>query len=125
MIIDHGCHACKWESGNRQSASLYFIFSGKKHSIQLHKTLIQGLQCISGAFLFPDTSILMLGGWVCAKAVAKGFRCVFSNQGFWYLDRLDAPRDDVYKAELLEGKNDTSMQELVIGGEVLHVGRDS
>jgi len=37
---------------------------------------------------------------------------------FLYLDHLDAPWDDVYKAELLEGKNDTSIQELVIGGEV-------
>ena len=106
--------------------------------MHLHQTLIQGLQCISGAFLFPlsrhiHSNIMpgfsfwccRLGGWVCAKAVAKGFRCVFSNQDFWYLDRLDAPWDDVYKAELLEGKNETSMQELVIGGEVLHVGRDS
>ncbi|KAJ6317602.1 hypothetical protein OIU76_013194 [Salix suchowensis] len=59
-----------------------------------------------------------LGGGVCAKAVAKGFRCIFSNQGFWYLDHLDVPWDDVYKAEPLEGINDTSMQDLVIGGEV-------
>ncbi|KAF9676785.1 hypothetical protein SADUNF_Sadunf08G0039100 [Salix dunnii] len=59
-----------------------------------------------------------LGGGVCAKAVAKGFRCIFSNQGFWYLDHLDVPWDGVYKAEPLEGINDTSMQELVIGGEV-------
>ncbi|KAJ6432724.1 hypothetical protein OIU84_019881 [Salix udensis] len=59
-----------------------------------------------------------LGGGVCAKAVAKGFRCIFSNQGFWYLDHLDVPWYEVYKAEPLEGINDTSMQELVLGGEV-------
>ncbi|KAG6760278.1 hypothetical protein POTOM_036785 [Populus tomentosa] len=59
-----------------------------------------------------------LGGGVCAKAVAKGFRCIFSNQGFWYLDHLDVPWYEVYIAEPLEGINDTSMQELVLGGEV-------
>ena len=59
-----------------------------------------------------------LGGGVCAKAVAKGFRCIFSNQGFWYLDHLDVPWYEVYKAEPLEGINDTYMQELVLGGEV-------
>ncbi|KAG6765308.1 hypothetical protein POTOM_029339 [Populus tomentosa] len=101
----------------RHLTDLYFIFSGKKHSMHLHQTLIQGLQCISGAFLFPDTSILGVAGWVVGSEQR--------HQGFWYLDRLDAPRDDVYTAELLEGKNETSMQELVIGGEVLHVGRDS
>lgn len=59
-----------------------------------------------------------LGGGVCPKAVEKGFRCLFSNQGFWYLDHLDVPWDAVYKAEPLEGINDTSKQELVLGGEV-------
>lgn len=59
-----------------------------------------------------------MGGGVCAKAVAKGFRCIFSNQEFWYLDHLDVPWDEVYEAEPLEGINITSQQDLVLGGEV-------
>ncbi|CAL5363579.1 unnamed protein product [Camellia sinensis] len=59
-----------------------------------------------------------LGGGVCPKAVAKGFRCIFSNQDIWYLDHLDVPWEGVYTAEPLEGINDVSGQQLVIGGEV-------
>lgn len=59
-----------------------------------------------------------MGGGVCPKAVAKGFRCIYSNQGFWYLDHLDVPWDEVYTAEPLEGISDPSNQELVLGGEV-------
>ncbi|XP_027350015.1 beta-hexosaminidase 1-like [Abrus precatorius] len=59
-----------------------------------------------------------LGPGVCPKAVAKGFRCIFSNQGVWYLDHLDVPWDEVYTAEPLEGIYKPSEQELVIGGEV-------
>ena len=55
---------------------------------------------------------------VCPKAVAKGLRCIFSNQGFWYLDHLDVPWYEVYNAEPLEGIDDASQQKLVIGGEV-------
>ncbi|GFP78770.1 beta-hexosaminidase 1 [Phtheirospermum japonicum] len=55
---------------------------------------------------------------VCAKAVAKGFRCIFSNQGFWYLDHLDVPWDSVYYADPLEGISDASEQKQVLGGEV-------
>lgn len=59
-----------------------------------------------------------LGGGVCPKAVAKGFRCIFSNQGFWYLDHLDVPWDEVYTAEPVEGITKEAEQKLVIGGEV-------
>ncbi|CAL0314657.1 unnamed protein product [Lupinus luteus] len=55
---------------------------------------------------------------VCAKAVAKGFRCIFSNQGFWYLDHLGVSWDEVYTAEPLDGIYNASEQKLVIGGEV-------
>ncbi|WVZ06893.1 hypothetical protein V8G54_020239 [Vigna mungo] len=55
----------------------------------------------------------------CAQlVVAKGFRCIYSNQGVWYLDHLDVPWDEVYTAEPLEGIQKASEQELVIGGEV-------
>ncbi|GAV77069.1 Glyco_hydro_20 domain-containing protein/Glyco_hydro_20b domain-containing protein [Cephalotus follicularis] len=59
-----------------------------------------------------------LGSGVCPKAVAKGFRCIFSNQGVWYLDHLDVPWDKVYTAEPLEGIISVSQQALVLGGEV-------
>lgn len=55
---------------------------------------------------------------ICQKAVAKGFRCIFSNQGYWYLDHLDVPWDEVYNTEPLNGIEDPSLQKLVIGGEV-------
>ena len=56
---------------------------------------------------------------VCPKAVAKGFRCIFSNQGVWYLDHLDVPWDQVYNAEPLEGIDSVSEQNLVLGGEAV------
>ncbi|XP_062074458.1 beta-hexosaminidase 1-like [Humulus lupulus] len=59
-----------------------------------------------------------LGPGVCPKAVAKGFRCIFSNQGVWYLDHLDVPWHEFYTAEPLEGIDDASQQKLVLGGEV-------
>lgn len=59
-----------------------------------------------------------MGPGVCPKVVAKGFRCIFSNEGVWYLDRLDVPWEGFYNAEPLEGINDTSKQKLVLGGEV-------
>lgn len=59
-----------------------------------------------------------LGSGVCPKAVAKGFRCIFSNQGFWYLDHLDVPWYSVYYADPLEDITDASEQKLVLGGEV-------
>ncbi|KAI3995345.1 hypothetical protein MKX01_032147 [Papaver californicum] len=59
-----------------------------------------------------------LGPGVCPKAAADGFRCIYSNQGVWYLDHLDVPWEDVYKSEPLEGISDASHQKLVLGGEV-------
>ncbi|WJX15434.1 Beta-hexosaminidase 1 [Trifolium repens] len=59
-----------------------------------------------------------LGPGVCPKVVAKGLRCIFSNQGVWYLDHIDVPWDVVYNAEPLEGIHEASEQKLVLGGEV-------
>lgn len=59
-----------------------------------------------------------LGPGVCPKVVAKGLKCIFSNQGAWYLDHLDVTWDEVYFAEPLEGIYDISKQQLVLGGEV-------
>ncbi|CAJ2669386.1 unnamed protein product [Trifolium pratense] len=69
--------------------------------------------------LHPETIVHnWLGPGVCPKAVAKGFRCIFSNQGVWYLDHLDVPWDEVYTAEPLEGIQKDEEKKLVLGGEV-------
>jgi hexosaminidase len=59
-----------------------------------------------------------LGPGVCPKVVAKGFRCIMSNQGVWYLDHLDVPWEDVYSGEPLAGISNKDQQKLVLGGEV-------
>uniref|UniRef100_A0A0D3G2J7 beta-N-acetylhexosaminidase n=2 Tax=Oryza TaxID=4527 RepID=A0A0D3G2J7_9ORYZ len=59
-----------------------------------------------------------LGPGVCPKVVEKGFRCIMSNQGVWYLDHLDVPWQDFYTSEPLAGINNTAQQKLVLGGEV-------
>lgn len=59
-----------------------------------------------------------LGPGVCPKAVAKGFKCIFSNSGVWYLDHLDITWEEIYNAEPLEGIDNESKQKLVLGGEV-------
>ncbi|KAJ6833320.1 beta-hexosaminidase 1 [Iris pallida] len=69
--------------------------------------------------LLPQTIIHnWLGPGVCPQVVAKGFRCIVSNQGVWYLDHLDVQWNDFYNSEPLEGINDPLQQELVLGGEV-------
>lgn len=55
---------------------------------------------------------------ICPKAVAKGFRCIFSNQDAWYLDHLDVPWEPVYNADPLEGITNTTQQKLILGGQV-------
>lgn len=50
--------------------------------------------------------------------MAKGFRCIFSNQGLWYLDHLDVPWQPVYQADPLEGITNATQQKLILGGEV-------
>eukprot|EP00249_Psilotum_nudum_P013057 c24127_g1_i1 orf=442-2091(-) len=59
-----------------------------------------------------------LGPAVAPKVVAKGFRCIVSNQDVWYLDHLDVPWESFYLNEPLEGIDDAAQQKLVIGGEV-------
>lgn len=55
---------------------------------------------------------------ICPQAVAKGYRCIYSDQGVWYLDHLDVPWQPVYNADPVEGITDPSEQKLVIGGQV-------
>lgn len=63
-------------------------------------------------------AVYRLRGGICPKAVGDGFRCIFSDQGVWYLDHLDVPWDRAYRADPLEGISDSSQQKLIIGGEV-------
>ncbi|KAG8645113.1 hypothetical protein MANES_10G037700v8 [Manihot esculenta] len=99
----------------------YFVLKAQEIAISKGWTPVNWEETFNAfaSKLHPKTVVHnWLGGGVCAKAVAKGFRCIFSNQEFWYLDHLDVPWDEVYEAEPLEGINITSQQDLVLGGEV-------
>ncbi|CAK7325615.1 unnamed protein product [Dovyalis caffra] len=113
LLLDHNM--------TTKDAYRYFVLRAQEIAISKGWTPVNWEETFNtfASNLNPRTIVHnWLGGGVCPKAVAKGFRCLFSNQGFWYLDHLDVPWDEVYKAEPLEGINDTSLQELVLGGEV-------
>ncbi|KAG0610727.1 hypothetical protein M758_7G086900 [Ceratodon purpureus] len=59
-----------------------------------------------------------LNGGTCQKAVKLGFRCIMSDQAFWYLDHLDAAWHGFYNTEPLHNITDAHERSLVIGGEV-------
>lgn len=59
-----------------------------------------------------------LNGGVCARAVKEGFKCILSDQAYWYLDHLDALWDKFYETEPYTNITDEAEQKLVIGGEV-------
>ncbi|KAF8021963.1 hypothetical protein BT93_G2178 [Corymbia citriodora subsp. variegata] len=117
-------HVNQWlQNHNMTGKDAYEYFVLKAQEIAISKNWIPvNWEETFNAFpqrLNPRTIVHnWLGGGVCPKAVAKGFKCIFSNQGFWYLDHLDVPWDQVYTAEPLEGISDASKQKLVIGGEV-------
>ncbi|XP_048231922.1 beta-hexosaminidase 1 [Ricinus communis] len=104
-----------------KDAYKYFVLRAQEIAISKGWTPVNWEETFNtfASSLHPRTIVHnWLGGGVCAKAVAKGFRCIFSNQGFWYLDHLDVPWYEVYNAEPLEGIDNASEQELVLGGEV-------
>ncbi|CAI0443035.1 unnamed protein product [Linum tenue] len=117
-------HVKKWlAERNMTTKGAYEYFVLKAQEIAISKGWIPvNWEETFNAFpsaLNPKTIVHnWLGGGVCPAAVAKGFRCIFSNQGFWYLDHLDVPWEDVYTADPVEGIHDASKQKLVIGGEV-------
>ncbi|CAN1853264.1 Beta-hexosaminidase 3 [Linum perenne] len=59
-----------------------------------------------------------LGGNVAPKVVAKGLRCIVSNQDKWYLDHLNTKWEDFYLNEPLANITNPQLHKLVIGGEV-------
>ncbi|CAI9767567.1 unnamed protein product [Fraxinus pennsylvanica] len=98
----------------------YFVLRAQKIVASLNWTPVNWEETFNTfpTKLNPQTVVHnWLGSGVCPKAVAKGFRCIFSNQGVWYLDHLDIPWSTVYYADPLEGITDVSEQKLVLGGE--------
>ncbi|XP_052205168.1 beta-hexosaminidase 1 [Diospyros lotus] len=117
-------HVKQWLQDHNMTANeayQYFVLKAQEIAVSKNWTPVNWEETFNtfASKLNPKTVVHnWLGGGVCPKAVAKGFRCIFSNQGIWYLDHLDVPWDEVYNAEPLEGINDASEQQLVLGGEV-------
>ncbi|KAH0884851.1 hypothetical protein HID58_060947 [Brassica napus] len=117
-------HVKEWLQGRNftsKDAYKYFVLRSQQIAISKNWTPVNWEETFSsfGKDLDPRTVVQnWLVSDICQKAVAKGFRCIFSNQGYWYLDHLDVPWDQVYNTEPLNGIHDPSQQKLVIGGEV-------
>ncbi|KAK7295676.1 hypothetical protein RJT34_18587 [Clitoria ternatea] len=117
-------HVKEWLQNHNMTAEdgyQYFVLKAQEMAISKNWTPVNWEETFNTfpAKLHPKTIVHnWLGPGVCPKVVAKGFRCIFSNQGVWYLDHLDVPWDEVYNAEPLKGIHKASEQELVIGGEV-------
>ncbi|XP_042059901.1 beta-hexosaminidase 1-like [Salvia splendens] len=117
-------HVKQWLQDHSMSAKdayKYFVLRAQEIAISLNWTPVNWEETFNSfpTSLNPKTVVHnWLGAGVCPKAVAKGFRCIYSNQGFWYLDHLDVPWESVYYTEPLEDITDASQQKLVLGGEV-------
>ncbi|PKA56355.1 Beta-hexosaminidase 1 [Apostasia shenzhenica] len=117
-------HVKEWLNQHNMTtndAYQYFVLRAQDIAIAHNWTPVNWEETFNsfGEKLNPHTVVHnWLGPGVCPKVVAKGLRCIASNQGVWYLDHLDIPWEDFYTSEPLEGINVTSQQELVLGGEV-------
>uniref|UniRef100_A0A5B6Z2A4 Beta-hexosaminidase n=1 Tax=Davidia involucrata TaxID=16924 RepID=A0A5B6Z2A4_DAVIN len=117
-------HVKQWLQDHNMTtkeAYQYFVLRAQEIAISKNWTPVNWEETFNtfATKLNPQTVVHnWLGAGVCPKAVAKGFKCIFSNQGVWYLDHLDIPWDGFYNAEPLEGIKDASEQQLVLGGEV-------
>ncbi|XP_054817626.1 beta-hexosaminidase 1 isoform X1 [Prosopis cineraria] len=117
-------HVKEWLQNHNMTAKgayEYFVLKAQDIALSKNWTPVNWEETFNTfpSKLHPQTVVHnWLGPGVCPKAVAKGFRCIFSNQGVWYLDHLDVPWDVVYAAEPLEGIHEDSQQKLVLGGEV-------
>ncbi|CAA6654879.1 unnamed protein product [Spirodela intermedia] len=92
-----------------KDAYQYFVLRAQEIAAAQNRTPGETFNTFA-AKLHPQTVVhnWLVGSWSLPKVVAKGLRCIMSNQGEWYLDHLDP----------LEGIDDASQQKLVIGGEV-------
>ncbi|KAJ9545672.1 hypothetical protein OSB04_025379 [Centaurea solstitialis] len=117
-------HVNQWLQDRNMTAKdayQYFVLRAQEIAISKNWTPVNWEETFNtfGEKLNPRTVVHnWLGGGVCPKVVAQGLKCIYSNQGFWYLDHLDVPWDSVYDAEPLEGITDASEKERVLGGEV-------
>lgn len=117
-------HVKQWLEDNNMTAKdayQYFVLRGQEIAISQNRTPVNWEETFDtfASKLSPQTVVHnWLGPGVCPKAVAKNFRCIYSNQGVWYLDHLDVPWDKVYFADPLEDIKDSEEQKLVLGGEV-------
>ncbi|XP_071710073.1 beta-hexosaminidase 1 [Rutidosis leptorrhynchoides] len=104
-----------------KDAYQYFVLRAQEIAISKNWTPVNWEETFNtfAEKLNPKTVVHnWLGPGVCPKVVEQGFKCIYSNQGVWYLDHLDVTWDMFYDAEPLEGINDASEQKLVLGGEV-------
>ncbi|XP_019151420.1 PREDICTED: beta-hexosaminidase 1 [Ipomoea nil] len=117
-------HVEQWLEDHNMTAKdayQYFVLRGQEIAISQNWTPVNWEETFNtfASKLNPRTVVHnWLGPGVCPKAVAKNFRCIYSNQGVWYLDHLDVPWDEVYYADPLEDIDDAQQQKLVLGGEV-------
>ncbi|XP_015076565.1 beta-hexosaminidase 1 [Solanum pennellii] len=117
-------HVKQWLQDHKMTAKdayQYFVLKAQEIAISHNWTPVNWEETFNNfpSKLNPRTVVHnWLVGDVCAKAVASGFRCIYSNQGYWYLDHLDVPWEEVYFAEPLEGIKSISEQKLILGGEV-------
>ncbi|XP_031095704.1 beta-hexosaminidase 1 [Ipomoea triloba] len=117
-------HVEQWLEDHNMTAKdayQYFVLRGQEIAISQNWTPVNWEETFNtfASKLNPRTVVHnWLGPGVCPKVVAKNFRCIYSNQGVWYLDHLDVPWDEVYYADPLEDIDDPQQQELVLGGEV-------
>ncbi|KAK2637538.1 hypothetical protein Ddye_032330 [Dipteronia dyeriana] len=117
-------HVKQWLQDHNMTtkeAYQYFVLKAQEIAISKNWTPVNWEETFNtfATKLNPQTVVHnWLGPGVCPKVVAKGFKCIYSNQGVWYLDHLDVPWDNTYAAEPLEGIDEASQQQLVIGGEV-------
>nr|GLL27906.1 beta-hexosaminidase 1 [Ipomoea trifida] len=117
-------HVEQWLEDHNMTAKdayQYFVLRGQEIAISQNWTPVNWEETFNtfASKLNPRTVVHnWLGSGVCPKVVAKNFRCIYSNQGFWYLDHLDVPWDEVYYADPLEDIDDAQQQKLVLGGEV-------
>ncbi|KQK07755.1 beta-hexosaminidase 1 [Brachypodium distachyon] len=127
--VNTGCwnitpHVKQWlddRNMTTKDAYKFFVLKAQEIAINLNWIPVNWEETFNsfGENLNPLTVVHnWLGPGVCPKVVAKGLRCIMSNQGAWYLDHLDVPWEDVYTTEPLAGINDTEQQKLVLGGEV-------
>ncbi|CAL5210265.1 unnamed protein product [Lathyrus oleraceus] len=114
----------KWLQSHNMTANdayEYFVLKAQHMALSKNWTPVNWEETFNTfpTKLHPRTVVHnWLGSGVCPQVVAKGLRCIFSNQGVWYLDHVDVPWDVVYNADPIEGIHEASEQKLVLGGEV-------